>query len=492
MTTRNGSENSSRHNGHGSANGHDKTNGHSRANGNGKTNGHSAFHGARLAPPSDDDAAGADQSVNSALSGFYKLPMESRRAELAAAAHVPLADMRAISAANGLTDEQADKMVENALGILGMPLGVCTNMRLNGCDVLVPMSVEEPSVVAAASHASKLMRAGGGIEAECTPPHMIGQIQVLDVQDIDAARETIADDRDRLIEIANSCDPTLVEHGGGAFDIETRQLDPLGSDDPCGPMLVVHLLVDVRDAMGANAINTMCERLASEIESLTGGRVRLRILSNLADRRLVTVRGCVPFEALEGKGGSTAMELAEGIQEASVFAERDPYRASTHNKGIMNGIDAVLLAFGQDWRAVEAGAHAYAARDGRYTALATWRVDEERGLIGEMTVPMAVGTVGGVARVHPTVQIARRIAGIEHADELAMIVAAVGLAQNLGALRALAAEGIQRGHMRLHARNVAAEAGAEDSEIDAVAAHMAEEGCVRADAARRILREIRA
>lgn len=463
---------------HGTPNGSNGSNGHGLVPVNGKKNGTAA--------------------VDSALVGFYKLSIEERRALLGELLHLEAHELAALSSGShtaGLHDEQADKMVENAVGTLGLPLGVCTNVRINGRDFLVPMSVEEPSVIAAASHASKLIRASGGVVATVTPPHMIGQIQLLDVADLAAARSAILAAREDLIERANQCDPKLVELGGGAFDLELRELPPLGADDPCGTMLVVHLLVDVRDAMGANAVNTMCERLAPELECLTGGRVRLRILSNLADRRLVTVEGRVPFSALENKGAQSGQALARGIEEASVFAERDPYRASTHNKGIMNGIDAVLIAFGQDWRAVEAGAHAYAARDGRYTALATWRVESDAQghghLVGRMTLPMAVGTVGGVARVHPTVQVARRIAGIESAEQLAMVTAAVGLAQNLGALRALAAEGIQRGHMRLHARNVAAEAGASATEIDFVAARMAELGSIRLETAQQILETLR-
>ncbi|MCA9623050.1 MAG: hydroxymethylglutaryl-CoA reductase, degradative, partial [Myxococcales bacterium] len=332
---------------------------------------------------------------------------------------------------------------------------------------------------------------GDGVEASCSDPIVIGQIQVLEVPHPEAAQKAILAAKEELLDKANEGHPHLIEAGGGAIDVEVHDLPKSGPDDPCGEMLVVHLIVDVRDAMGANAINSMCERLAPRITELTQGRVGLRILSNLTDRRTVTVRGKVPFSALEGRGKQTPDELARGIVEASVFAERDPYRAATHNKGIMNGIDSVLVAFGQDWRAVEAGAHAYAARDGRYTALARWRVEGE-ALVGEMTVPMAVGTVGGVANVHPTVQVTRRLAGIEDASELAGVIAAVGLAQNLSALRALAAEGIQKGHMRLHARNVAVEAGATGDAIDEVARRIAEDGQVNLSAAKEVLAGIEA
>lgn len=425
--------------------------------------------------------------INSAISGFYRLDMRARRARVAAITGVSEDDLEVLSSGNGLQDEQADRMVENVLGVMGLPIGLCVNLRVNGRDSLVPMAIEEPSVVAAASYASKLLRAGGGVTSEVSPPHMVGQIQLLDVPDSQAAERAVKAARGQLLQAANDGHPRLVAAGGGAVDLEVHHLAPL-ADDPCGPMMVVHLIVDVCDAMGANAINSMCETIAPRIAELTDGRVGLRILSNLTDRRTVTVRGRVPFSALEGKGKSTGAVLARGIVEASVFAERDPYRAATHNKGVMNGIDSVLLAFGQDWRAVEAGAHAFAARNGRYTALARWRVEGEE-LVGELTVPMAVGTVGGVAGVHPVVQLTRRVAHVGGAAELAGLVAAVGLAQNLSALRALAAEGIQRGHMRLHARNVAVEAGAEGAEVDAVASHIAAQGTVNVDAAKEALRE---
>lgn len=436
------------------------------------------------APPEDDD-------MTSQLSGFYRLDLRDRRARVAAIAGLSDGEIGSLSADAGLSDEQANRMVENVLGVLGMPLGLCVNMRVNGADRLIPMAIEEPSVVAAASFAAKLLRAGGGVEATVSEPHMIGQIQLLEVAHPQAAEKAVLAAKPELLDKANSGHPHLVAAGGGAIDLEVHALPKSGPDDPCDDMMVVHLIVDVRDAMGANAINSMCERIAPRIAELTRGRVGLRILSNLNDRRTVTVRGKVPFSAFEGRGkkGQNAQspkELAAAIMEASVFAERDPYRAATHNKGIMNGVDSVLIAFGQDWRAVEAGAHAYAARDGRYTALAKWRVVDD-ALVGEMTIPMAVGTVGGVAGVHPTVKITRRVAAVEDAAELAGLVAAVGLAQNLSALRALAAEGIQRGHMRLHARNVAAEAGATGDAIDEVARVIAENGDVSLSAAKKAL-----
>ena len=428
---------------------------------------------------------------NSELSGFYRLSMTQRRAQLAAACGLSEEELRVINGEGGLNGELADHMVENALGTLGLPLALCVNLHVNGRDWLVPMAIEEASVVAAASHAAKLLRAGGGLSTELSPAHMIGQIQLLDVPDAAAAERAILGAKDELMARANTCDPCLIRVGGGAREVEVRHLPPLDPDDPVGPMLIVHLIVDVRDAMGANTVNSMCERLAPRIAELAGGRVRLRILSNLADRRTVRVTGRVPFEALQGKGCSSPEELARGIEEASVFAERDPYRAATHNKGIMNGIDAVLVAFGQDWRAVEAGAHAYAARGGRYTALGRWRV-RGRELCGELELPLSVGVVGGVTGVHPSFNVASRITGIRSAAELASLTAAVGLAQNLGALRALAAEGIQDGHMRVHARNVAVAAGAIGQEVKQIARAMADRGSITLATARKELQVVRA
>jgi hydroxymethylglutaryl-CoA reductase len=429
--------------------------------------------------------------VDSKLCGFYRLSMARRREHIARLTGLSDEDLRVISGEQGLDAEQADHMVENALGVVGVPLGVCVNLQVDGEDWLVPMAIEEASVIAAASHAAKLLRVGGGVRTEVSPPVMIGQIQLLEVPDPEAAREAISGARDELLAAANALDPCLVSVGGGARDLELRLLPPLQErDDPLGPMLVVHLLVDVGDAMGANTVNSMCEHLAPRFEELSGGRARLRIVSNMADRRVVSASGWLPFSALEGKGGRGPEDLARGIEEASVFAERDPYRAATHNKGIMNGIDAVLLAFGQDWRAVEAGAHAFAARDGRYSSLTRWRV-RDGALYGRLELPLAVGVVGGVTAVHPAVGVARRIARISSARELAAVAASVGLAQNLGALRALAAEGIQRGHMRVHARNMAMAAGAVGPEVEQVASGIADRGQVTLAAARESLQQVR-
>jgi len=425
------------------------------------------------------------------LPGFYKLELEERRRRIAALTGLPLRDLAVLEASGGLSSAQANQMVENALGVLGVPLGVCVNLRVDGRDWLLPMAVEEPSVIAACSNAAKMLRGGDGIRASLTAPLMIGQIQLLDVPDVGAARAAILAEADALLALANCGHPSLLAAGGGAVGLEVVEHPPMDSADPCGAMVVVHIVVDVRDAMGANAINSMCERLASRVAQLSGGRVVVRIVSNLNDRRTVTVEGHVPFTALAEKGGKGGRDLAKAIEEASVFAERDPYRAATHNKGIMNGVDAVLLAFGQDFRAVEAAAHAYAARSGRYSAMARWRVEGD-ALVGRMTMPIAIGTVGGVFNVHPVVQVTRKIARIETTADLAKLTAAAGLAQNLGALRALAAEGIQSGHMRLHARNVVVEAGGIGDEIVEVATRIADQKQVNARAAAEALAALRA
>jgi len=448
--------------------------------------------GDAAASPSGGDKAQTDRTEetvergSSELPGFYRLPLSKRRALIKDLTGLSLQDLRVLSGEAGLCDEQADHMVENALGFTSLPLGVCVNLKVDGRDRLVPMAVEEASVIAAASHAAKLLRAGGGVSIECSAPRMIGQIQLLEVPDPEAARVAILAEKEAFLEAANTTDACLVRSGGGAVDIEVRHLPPMTEDDPLGDMVVVHLIVDVRDAMGANTVNTMCETLAPRMAELSGGKVLLRIISNLADQRTVTATGVVPLSALENKGCATAQQLARNIEAASVFADRDPYRAATHNKGVMNGVDGVLVAFGQDWRAVEAGAHAFAAKDGHYSALGSWRV-RDGALHGRLELPMPVGVVGGAAWAHPTCRVARRIAGVTNAADLAGLTAAVGLAQNLGALRALAAEGIQQGHMRVHARNVAVAAGAVGREVDTIAREISSARTVSLDAAREAL-----
>ena len=418
---------------------------------------------------------------SSRLPGFYKLNLAERVAVVAEWAGLS-DDEAAVLAGDGLAPSQADLMIENALGTYALPLGVAANFLINGLDYLIPMAVEEPSVLAAVSHAAKLIRAGGGFRAESSEPVMIGQIQVLDVPDMAAATLAIDARRNELMALADSCSRSIVKRGGGSRGIELRPFP----DTPVGPMLVIHLLYDTRDAMGANAINTAVEAIAPRVAELTGGRVNLRILSNLTDRRTATARCRIPAAELE-QPGIPGGEVARLIAEANAFAVVDPYRATTHNKGIMNGIDAVCIATGNDWRAIEAGAHAYAARDGRYRALTDWHVDENGDLRGEMTLPLAVGIVGGATKVHPTAQVAMKILDVNSAGELAGVMACVGLAQNLAAIKALATHGIQSGHMRLHARQIALAAGAADTQVQLIADQLVSEGNIRVERALELL-----
>jgi len=380
--------------------------------------------------------------------------------------------------------ELADHMIENVIGIHGLPLGIATNFTINGRDYLIPMAIEEPSVVAGASYAARLVRSGGGFQAHSDEPQMIGQIQLLDLDDPWTARFNLLAAKERVIALANEQDPVIVRLGGGAKDLKARVI----TDSPVGMMLIVHLIYDCRDAMGANTVNTACEAVAPLIEEITGGRVNLRILSNLADHRLARARCTVPASSLE-RDGFSGPEVVQGIIEAYAMAASDPYRAATHNKGIMNGIDAVVIATGNDWRAIEAGAHAYAARSGRYTSLSTWARNEEGDLVGTLELPLAVGTVGGATKVHPMAQSALKILGVRSARELAEVIASVGLAQNLAAIRALSAEGIQRGHMALHARQIAMAAGATSSEVDAIVDRLVNERAIHLDRAKKILAE---
>jgi hydroxymethylglutaryl-CoA reductase len=422
--------------------------------------------------------------LSSRISGFYTLtPAERQRI---VAEWAGLSPEAAASLADGLALSQADKMVENVIGVYGLPLGIATNFLINGQDVLVPMAIEEPSVVAGASFAAKLARAGGGFHAETTESLMIGQIQVLDLADLQDAASRVLAQKQRLIDLANRTDPVIVSLHGGARDIETY----LFSTSPVGPLLVVHIIYDCRDAMGANTVNTACEALAPLVAEITGGRVNLRILSNLADRRLASARCVIPAAALNTDELPGKL-VAERIVEAYALAAVDPYRAATHNKGIMNGIDAVVMATGNDWRAIEAGAHAYAARDGQYRSLSEWKLTAAGDLVGSLELPLAVGTVGGATRVHPAARTALQIMGVTKARDLAEIIVSVGLAQNLAAIRALATEGIQKGHMALHARQVAIAAGAAGDEVDRIAARMVNERVVRSDRAAQLLAEIR-
>jgi hydroxymethylglutaryl-CoA reductase len=416
---------------------------------------------------------------------FYDLPPAQRMEWVGKQAQLSNADLQALSGAAGLTLEQADHMIENVIGVYGLPLGIARYFIVNGREVLVPMVIEEPSVVASASFMAKLARSGGGFIAQADPPEMIGQIQILDVADAPTARLRLLEKRDELLTEAAKIDPVLTGLGGGPRGLEVRIIE----ESPIGSFLVLHLIYDVRDAMGANAVNTALERLAPLVERITGGRVHLRILTNLAERRLARARVTIRLEELAFENFS-AEQVRDGIIAAWAFAAADPYRAATHNKGIMNGVDAVVMATANDWRAIEAGAHAYAARSGRYTSLSTWGRDEQGNLLGTLEMPMAVGIVGGATRVHPAAQAAIRLMGVKTAGELAEIIISVGLAQNLAALRALATEGIQRGHMTLHARQVAIAAGATGELVNRVAEQMVREKVVRIDRAEQILKEI--
>jgi hydroxymethylglutaryl-CoA reductase len=393
----------------------------------------------------------------SRVPGFYKLSVEERIESLSRIANLSREEADLLLGESGLSLDTANQMIENAVGVLSLPLGVGLNFQVNGRDYLVPMAVEEPSVVAAVSFAAKIAREGGGFTASCDDSLMIAQVQVTHYGNLESARQALLDSKEEILALANSFHPQMVRRGGGAKDIEVRVLP--APEGPKGePILVLHVILDTQDAMGANLINTVAEGVAPFVEQVTGGRVYLRILSNLADRRLARASCRIPVSAMADFGMS-GREVAEGIVQASRFAEADPYRAATHNKGVMNGVDAVAIATGNDWRAIEAGAHAYAARNGRYEPLSVWRLENDH-LVGRLAMPMAVGTVGGPIRIHPTVQLAYKLLRVEGAQELAAVMAAVGLAQNMAALRALGSVGIQRGHMALHARCVAVTAGA--------------------------------
>jgi len=411
--------------------------------------------------------------------GFYKLSIEERLKKVAEFANLTEEEVNLLKKVGNLDLEIADRMIENVIGTMAYPFAVAVNFLINGKDYLVPMVLEEPSVVAAASNAARLMRRDGGIHVTTTGPIMIGQVQVVGLKDPWNQRMAILEHKEEILEIANEQDPILVKLGGGAKDLEVRVIA-----SPIGPMVVVHLVVDVRDAMGANAVNTMAEAVAPTIERITGGKVYLRIISNLADKRLVRARVKVYKEDIGGE------EVIDGIVAAWAFAAADPYRAATHNKGIMNGVIAVALATAQDHRAIEAGAHAYAARNGRYEPLSRWEKDKDGNLVGTLEMPIAVGIVGGATKVHPIARIALKILGVKSANELAEVMGAIGLAQNFAALRALATEGIQRGHMKLHARNIAISVGAKGELVDKIVEIMVREGKIRYDRAKELLEEL--
>jgi hydroxymethylglutaryl-CoA reductase len=425
-------------------------------------------------------------AVDSRLPNFRALTPAERLQHIARTVNLTEEEAALVSTPGALSVDRANGMIENVIGTFELPFGIGGNFQINGRDVLVPMVVEEPSVVAAASFMAKLVRECGGFETSSTGPLMRAQVQVLGISDPYGARQTLLRHRADILEVANSRDKILIGLGGGCRDIEVHVFP----DTPRGPMIVMHLIVDVRDAMGANTVNTMAEAVSPLVEKLTGGSVRLRILSNLADLRLARARVRITPDVLKTKE-RTGEEIIEGVLDAYTFAAVDPYRAATHNKGIMNGIDPVIVATGNDWRAVEAGAHAYACREGRYTSLTRWEKDTSGALVGTIEMPMPVGLVGGATKTHPLARLSLKILDVKSAQELGEIAVAVGLAQNLGALRALATEGIQRGHMALHARNIAMVAGATGDEIDAVARRMTEEHDVRTDRAVALLEEIR-
>jgi len=416
---------------------------------------------------------------SSEISGFYKLSIKERLNFVKEFAGLTDNEIELLQTSGPLSLELADRMVENVIGTMPVPLGVAVNFLINGKDYLVPMAIEEPSVIAAASHAAKLCRESGGFWTSNTGPVMIGQIQVVKVPDPERARHAILESREELLARANEQDRTLVRLGGGAKDMTAKVIRTIK-----GPMVIAEILVDCRDAMGANAVNTMCEALAPAIERITGGRVFLRIISNLAVHRLVRAR------TLVGKGALGGEEVVDGIVDAFAFAAADPFRCATHNKGIMNGVIAVALATGNDTRALEAGAHAFAGKTGHYSPLTVWEKDPKGDLAGTIEMPMAVGIIGGATAVNPVAKVALRILGVKTATELTEVIASVGLAQNLAALRALATEGIQRGHMSLHARNIAATAGATGTLIDTVAERMVKEGKIKLERAKELLEEI--
>lgn len=415
----------------------------------------------------------------SKISGFYKLNPKERLKVVSEFSGLTEDEASCISATGALSLDAADKMVENVIGVMEVPLGVAVNFLINGKDYLIPMTIEEPSVIAAASNAAKMAREGGGFTTSSTGPLMIGQIQAVGIANPNGARMTILEKKDEIIKRANEVDPVLVKFGGGAKDVEVRVIDT-----PGGKMVITHLIVDCRDAMGANAVNTMAETVAPYIEELTGGRVYLRIISNLADKRIMRAKAVFTKEAIGGE------DVVDGIIAAYHFADGDPYRAATHNKGIMNGVTAAVLATGNDTRAIEAGAHVYAARSGVYRPLSAYEKNANGDLVATIEMPMAVGLVGGATKTNPIARAAVKILGVKTATEMGELFAALGLAQNFAALRALATEGIQRGHMGLHSRNIAIQAGATGEMVDKIAEIMVREKKVRADRAKELLDEM--
>ncbi|MGB0363152.1 MAG: hydroxymethylglutaryl-CoA reductase, degradative [bacterium] len=420
------------------------------------------------------------QKNQQAPKGFHRLTIEERLDQIASMTELRQDEIQCLKKFGNLPEETANGMVENVIGVMGIPFGVATNLILDGKEMLVPMATEESSVIAAVCNASKQCRSSGGVTSSVSGSEMIAQIQLLGLSNPHYARQVLLEKKEKIRELCDAIDPLLLENGGGFRDLEVRILETRG-----GTMVILHLIVDTQDAMGANAVNSMAESLAPKIEEWTGGRVNLRILSNLADRRLARARAVWNLEDLGGE------QVRDDMLAASWFAEADPYRAATHNKGIMNGVSAVALVTGNDTRALEAGAHAYASRSGQYTSLSRWETDEAGNLVGSLEMPMAVGLIGGATRVHPIAKIALKILGVNKAEDLARVMAAVGLVQNYAALKALATTGIQKGHMALHSKNVAMMAGAVGDEVDILAKRLVEIGKIRTDAAEEELAKIR-
>ncbi|MCJ2532646.1 MAG: hydroxymethylglutaryl-CoA reductase, degradative [Candidatus Thermoplasmatota archaeon] len=416
----------------------------------------------------------------SRIEGFYKMPMEERLRIVRDFGQLTDDEALALSGLGGIDPSVPDRMIENAIGSFPLPLGVAVNFKINDKEYLVPMAIEEPSVIAAASNAAKMALPGGGFATTSTPPIMIGQVQLTRLKDPQSSKKQILDRKKEILEYANEQDPMLVSVGGGARDIEVRVIDTL-----TGPHVIVHLMVDVRDAMGANAVNTMAEAIATKLEDMTGGRVYLRILSNLAIHRLARARATWKKEAIGGE------EVVDGVIEAYSFAEADPFRCATHNKGVMNGIDAVILATGNDTRAIEAGAHAYAALRGQYKPLTTFEKTTDGDLAGTIELPMAVGLIGGATKTHPTARACIKLLGVKSGSELGEVAAAVGLAQNFAALRALATVGIQKGHMSLHARNIVASVGCPPELAEEAVRILISEKKIRMDRAAEVVEDLK-
>ncbi|MHA2035486.1 MAG: hydroxymethylglutaryl-CoA reductase, degradative [Promethearchaeota archaeon] len=419
------------------------------------------------------------KEFHSNISGFYKLSMEERQKLLSSLVNLDQNEMKILKELGYFSATQIDTLIENVVGSYQLPFGLALNFKINDKDYIIPMVIEEPSVVAAASNAARMARKHGGFHSEEVKSIMISQIQITQVDDLEISKKKIRENKQQLLDIANEQDPMLNELGGGARDIDIREIDTNK-----GKMIILHLLVDVLDAMGANVVNTMAEAISPYIEDISGGKVYLRIVSNLATHRVAKSSATFDKEMLGGE------EVVEGILNAYEFAAADPYRATTHNKGIMNGIVALTLATGNDSRAIEAGAHAYASLSGQYSPLTKFKMDSEGNLVGEIEVPLALGIIGGMTKIHPMARIALKILNVKSASELSQVGAALGLSQNVAALRALASEGIQKGHMALHSRNIAKVAGVPDALLEKVAQIMIKEKKIRVDYAKEILKKI--